>query len=188
MSKRRQRICETRASFGDLRAISSPERERDSESKEGGSEEGGKGRERRWKKESRERQSVGKGVLCYSGCSEREYQNGKRLTSINHVYSGPMSQVTVVHYVNARVHPLPLSRPLSLSLLPAQCSNRQLMGGYRFLEVHSESLLRSHPGAMTQLRNLAPLRTHARSTHANSRPDGWILSRCLLFGARVPRI
>lgn len=44
----------------------------------------------------------------------REYQNGKRLASINHVYSGPMSQVTVVHYVNARVHP-PL--PPSLSSL-----------------------------------------------------------------------
>jgi len=36
----------------------------------------------------------------------REYQNGKRLAFINHVYSGPMSQVTVVRYVNARVHPL----------------------------------------------------------------------------------
>ena len=36
----------------------------------------------------------------------REYQNGKRLVSINHVYSGPMSQVTVVRYVNVRVYTL----------------------------------------------------------------------------------
>lgn len=44
----------------------------------------------------------------------REYQNGKRLVSINHFYSGPLTQVTArvcmcvcvrEHYVNQRVFP-----------------------------------------------------------------------------------
>lgn len=45
----------------------------------------------------------------------REYQNGKRVVSINHFYSGPLTQVTArvcEHCVNLRVFPF-----LSSSLL-----------------------------------------------------------------------
>lgn len=114
----------------------------------------------------------------------REYQNGKRLASINHVYSGPMSQVTVVHYVNARVHPL---SSLSLSFthtytysllfsfalpLPLGRTAPQSVvnGGYRFLGSF-RMLLYGRTLAMTQLRTHPRRRTH---THAQSRPDEFL--------------
>lgn len=83
------------------------------------------------------RSGLHEGALCCSGCRE-SIRMVKGLVSINHVYSSPLSQVTVVHCVNARVYVLPFPhlpsfrrRFLSSSLtlfVPEELFNRPLMG------------------------------------------------------------
>jgi len=100
-----RKIRETRTSFEDLRAISFVfER-----TQEGSRTKRGRKRKRDGEEtieEERRKHRVWVKEYFVIPVAAREYQNGKRLASINHVYSGPMSQVTVIHYVNARVHPL----------------------------------------------------------------------------------